>query len=423
MRIICDLHLHSRYSLATSPKLDILSLASSGTRVGIDLLAAPDFTHPAWRDEMRHELVETDPGSGIFSAHGKEFMLVSEVSCIWRHNRRSRRVHLLITAPDFGTVDRMCKTFAKLQNLEADGRPIFKISARELFAIIRDADPRSEVIPAHVFTPWYGVFGSKSGFDSLYECFGDAIDEILAVETGLSSDPFMHWSVPDSRIRSIVSFSDAHSIASLGREATVLEVDEISYYGIVRALRDRNVVETYEFHPEHGKYHLDGHRNCNVRLHPEVSQRLNGVCPECGRAMTLGVLHRARSLSDGDIVEAIKGEDGLWRDPSDKFAPYRHLIPLIELLSHTFGVGKGSKRVNLAYTTLVNALDNEFNVLLRADPTDIASILQRPDVAEAIIKARHDDVEVEPGYDGIYGSAVPRASVTARAFEQKTLSL
>ena len=154
----------------------------------------------------------------------------------------------------------MCQTFSKLQNLESDGRPVFKISARELFSIARDADPRCEVIPAHVFTPWYGVFGSKSGFDSLYECFGDLTDEIPAIETGLSSDPSMHWSVPDSSVRSIVSFSDAHSVASLGREATVLEVDEMSYDGVVGALRNRNVVETYEFHPEHGKYHLDGHR-------------------------------------------------------------------------------------------------------------------------------------------------------------------
>ena len=231
MRIICDLHLHSRYSLATSPRLDIRTLAGAATRVGIDLLAAPDFTHPIWRDEMRSELVETNPGSGIFSAFGKKFMLISEVSCIWNQNRRSRRVHILVAAPNFEAVYRMSETFSKLQNLEADGRPIFKISARELFRIIRDADPRSEVIPAHVFTPWYGIFGSKSGFDSLYECFGDVTDEILAVETGLSSDPSMHWSVPDSRSRSIVSFSDAHSIASLGREATVLEVGDMSYDG------------------------------------------------------------------------------------------------------------------------------------------------------------------------------------------------
>lgn len=423
MHIICDLHLHSRYSLATSPKLDILSLANAGTRVGIDLLAAPDFTHPAWRDELRSELVETSPGSGIFSAHGKEFILVSEVSCIWRQNRRSRRVHLLVAAPNFEAVDSMCETFSKLQNLEADGRPIFKISAHELFTIVRDADPRSEVIPAHVFTPWYGVFGSKSGFDSLYECFGDSTDEILAVESGLSSDPSMHWSVPDSRVRSIVSFSDAHSVASLGREATVLRLDEISYDAIIRALRDRNVVATYEFHPEHGKYHLDGHRNCNVRLDPEESQMLKGICPKCHGAMTLGVLHRARSLSNGVFAETVKDDDGLWRDPSGEHAPYRHLIPLIELLSYTLGFGKGTKRVNQVYTALINALGNEFNVLIHADHSDIATTVQRADVADAIINARNDEVDVEPGYDGVYGYAVPRSAISARLLEQGTLKL
>ena len=423
MRIICDLHLHSRYSLATSPKLDIRTLAGAATRVGIDLLAAPDFTQPVWRDEMRAELVETNPGSGIFSAFGKQFMLMSEVSCIWRQNRRSRRVHLLVAAPDFDAVDGMCQTFSKLQNLESDGRPVFKISARELFSIVRDADPRSEVIPAHVFTPWYGVFGSKSGFDSLYECFGDLTDEIPAVETGLSSDPSMHWDVPDSRIRSIVSFSDAHSIPSLGREATVLEVDEMSYDSVVKAFRDRKVVETYEFHPEHGKYHLDGHRSCNVRLHPDVSTALNGICPECGRPMTLGVLYRARSISDRGLASAIKDADGLWRDPDGKNPPYRHLIPLIELLSYALGVGKTSKRVNRAYTALTDTLCSEFNVLLHADADDISAVLHREDVANAIINARQDNVDVEPGYDGVYGSATPCSSVATPSSEQGILSI
>ncbi|MYA59744.1 MAG: DNA helicase UvrD [Chloroflexi bacterium] len=423
MRIICDLHLHSRYSLATSPKLDLRSLASAGTRVGIDLLAAPDFTHPIWRAEMRSELIETAVGSGVFSAHGKDFMLVSEVSCIWRQNGRSRRVHLLIAAPNFDAVERMCQTFGKLQDLNADGRPIFKISACDLLGIVRDADPRCEVIPAHVFTPWYGVFGSKSGFDSLYECFGDGTEEILAVETGLSSDPSMHWAFSDSRTRSIVSFSDAHSIASLGREATVLELDELSYDGVIRALRNRCVLETYEFHPEHGKYHLDGHRKCGIRMHPDTSMELNGLCPKCRRGMTLGVLNRARSLSDAGFTQAVKDEDGLWRDPTGRHAPYRHLIPLAELLSYTLGVGKATKRVSQAYLALTNALGSEIDVLLHADATDIGSALHRSDVADAIINARSDDVEVEPGYDGVYGSAVPKMNATTRHVKQGSLTI
>ena len=411
MRLVCDLHLHSRYSLATSPALDIRSLALGAKRVGIDLLAAPDFTHPLWREEMRDELEETQPGSGVFSAYGRSFVLVSEVSCIWRQDGRSRRVHFLITAPDIEAVEKMSIKFATLQNLESDGRPIFKISALDLLAIVRDADPKCEVIPAHVFTPWYGIFGAKSGFDSMEECFGGAADQIIAVETGLSSDPAMHWTVPDSRTRAIVSFSDAHSIGSLGREATVLNVDELSYDGIVKALRDRTIVETYEFHPEHGKYHHDGHRKCGVRLHPTESAELNDICPNCHRTMTLGVLNRSRSLSDGGNDNVIRNGNGTLQDAVGRFAPYRHLIPLDEILAFTLGVGKSSNRVKRTENALIDEFGSEFNVLLHADASDITELMEGDDAARAIVDARRGDVHVEPGYDGVYGSAIPRSAI------------
>ena len=408
MRVICDLHLHSRYSLATSKSLDLRSLADGAKQVGIDLLAAPDFTHPVWREVMRSELVETQYGSGVFTTRGRNFVLMSEVSCIWRQDGQSRRVHILIAAPSFETVDKMCAKFAKLQNLESDGRPIFKISARELFEIVRDADPRCELIPAHVFTPWYGVFGAKSGFDSLDECFGDYVDEIPAVETGLSSDPSMHWSVPDSRARAIVSFSDAHSVASLGREATVLEIRELSYESVIYALRGRDVVETYEFHPEHGKYHLDGHRKCGVRMHPDDSVELGGVCPKCLRGMTLGVLNRTRAISDGPRVGAVKDATGLWEDPLDVHPPYRHLVPLNEILAYTLDVGKSTKRVKSVYSELTDAFGNEFSVLLSPPESEITTVTKRDDVARAIINARFGNVELDAGYDGVFGSAIPR---------------
>ncbi|MCY4476267.1 MAG: endonuclease Q family protein [Chloroflexi bacterium] len=408
MRVICDLHLHSRYSLATSKSLDLRSLADGAKQVGIDLLAAPDFTHPHWREEMRSELVETQYGSGVFTTRGRNFVLMSEVSCIWRQDGQSRRVHILIAAPSFEAVDKMSTKFAKLQNLESDGRPIFKISARELFEIVRDADPRCELIPAHVFTPWYGVFGAKSGFDSLGECFGDYADEIPAVETGLSSDPSMHWSVPDSRARAIVSFSDAHSVASLGREATVLEIRELSYESVISALRGRDVVETYEFHPEHGKYHLDGHRKCGVRMHPDASDELGGVCPNCLRGMTLGVLNRTRAISDGPRVGAVKDATGQWEDPLDVHPPYRHLVPLNEILAYTLDVGKSTKRVMSVYSELTDAFGNEFSVLLSPPESEITTVTKRDDVARAIINARFGNVELDAGYDGVFGSAIPR---------------
>ena len=407
MRIICDLHLHSRYSLATSRSLNLKSLATAARVVGIDLLAAPDFTHPRWREEMRTELIETTAGSGIFAAYERNFMLMSEVSCIWRQDGKSRRVHLLVAAPNFSAVDRMCETFATLQNLESDGRPIFKISARELLNIVRDADPQCEVIPAHVFTPWYGIFGAKSGCNSLEECFGDMATEIFAVETGLSSDPAMHWSVPDSRERAIVSFSDAHSVGSLGREATVLNVNELEYDAVMQALRERQIVETYEFHPEHGKYHYDGHRKCSIRMHPDESNAVDGICPVCKRTMTLGVFNRASALSNRECVPAIRLEDGSWQDSNGRFAPYRHLVPLRDILASLLQVGKQTKRVQRMYVTLTETLGSEFEILLNIDEADIARVCDDERIADAIINVRNGNVVLEPGYDGVYGSATP----------------
>ena len=214
-RIVADLHLHSRYSLATSRSLDLLALADGGRAKGIDLLAAPDFTHPAWLAEMRAELTELD--EGVFTAYGARFVLATEVSCIWRQDDKSRRVHLLISAPDFEAVEYINSRLAKVQNLASDGRPMLKMSARDVARTAWDADERCVVIPAHVWTPWYGMYGSKSGFDSAEECFGDAAVRIPAIETGLSSDPAMNWRVPDVDSRSIVSFSDAHSPRNLGQ--------------------------------------------------------------------------------------------------------------------------------------------------------------------------------------------------------------
>ena len=356
---------------------------------------------------MRTEMDETQPGSGIYIAHDRNFMLVSEVSCIWRQDGRSRRVHLLVAAPNFDAVDRMCQTFATLQNLESDGRPIFKISATELFEIVRDADPRCEIIPAHVYTPWYGIFGTKSGFNSLEQCFGEWTDELIAVESGLSADPSMLWSVPETNARSIVSFSDAHSVGSLGREATVLDAGEMSYDAVIAALRNRDVIETYEFHPEHGKYHYDGHRKCGVKLHPETSNDLGGKCPECQRPMTLGVLNRAVALSNGNGADAMRAANGVWRDPDRKLPPYRHMVPLKEILAHVLSVGKSTKRVERVYIALTDAFCSEFNVLLNAPEYDIAAVCEREDMARAIVNVRLGKVIVEPGYDGVYGTAIP----------------
>ena len=402
LRLIADLHLHSRYSLATSRSLDLLALADGGRVKGIDLLAAPDFTHPAWLAEMRSELAECD--EGVYTAYGAKFVLATEVSCIWRHDGKSRRVHLLIWVPNFAAVDHINRRLAKVQNLASDGRPMLKLSARDMAQIAWDADERCVVIPAHVWTPWYGMYGSKSGFDSAEECFGDAADRIPAIETGLSSDPAMNWNVPDVDSRSIVSFSDAHSPRNMGRELTVFRA-EPNFTSLAEAVRHEDIVETVEFHPGHGKYHLDGHRKCGVRFEPGGGSTPNSTCPVCGKPLTLGVLNRVNELA-ARPDSAVRVDDGLGRGPNGR-PPFRSLVPLRELLSFSHSVGPATKTVDRQYEALVDEFSGELNVLTSA-PFDDLDRISGPRLAHAVLAVREGRVDVDPGYDGVYGTVTPR---------------
>ena len=402
LRLVADLHLHSRYSLATSRSLDLRTLADAGRAKGIDLLAAPDFTHPAWLAEMRAEFAEYD--DGVYTAHGAKFVLATEVSCIWRHDGKSRRVHLLVWAPDFAAVDYINNRLAGIQNLSSDGRPMLKLSAREMAAIAWEADERCVVIPAHVWTPWYGMYGSKSGFDSVEECFGDAADRIHAVETGLSSDPAMNWMAPDLDGRSIVSFSDAHSPRNMGRELTVFRA-EPNFTSLADALRNQDIVETVEFHPGHGKYHLDGHRKCGVRFEPGGGEATVTECPACGKSLTLGVLHRVNELAARPDNAELDG-DGLVRGPVHR-PPFRSLVPLRELLSFSQSVGPATKTVDRHYEALVDEFAGELNVLSCAPLADLERV-SGPRLANAVLAVREGRVDVDPGYDGVYGTVTPR---------------
>ncbi|MEX0763124.1 MAG: endonuclease Q family protein [Dehalococcoidia bacterium] len=397
-RIVADLHLHSRFARATSRNLNLAALASSARGKGITLLAAPDFTHPAWLEEMRGELVED--GDGIYAAHGARFMLATEVACNWQQGGRGRRVHILVLAPGFAAVDRFNKALDRVANREEDGRPALGISGHDLALMAWEADPRCVIIPAHVWTPWFGLYGSKSGFDSLEECFGDVSDRIKAVETGLSSDPPMNWRVPDVDRMSIVSFSDAHSAPKMGRELTVLDA-EFSYSSVASALEGNGVLETIEFHPEHGKYHFDGHRKCDVRMTPAESAAVKYRCPVCGRKLTLGVLHRVEELAGRPPLQS-KSRGSLVSGPADR-PPFRSLVPLQELLSQALGVGTGAKRVTRAYHSLVEELGGELDVLISSEISDIERITDST-VAAAVSAVREGHVETEPGYDGVYGS-------------------
>ena len=399
---VADLHIHSRYAYACSKNLTLQGIAETARIKGIDLLATGDFTHPAWLAELEAGLEEADHGT--FHQGGVNFVLGTEVSCVYKQGGKTRRIHLLVYLSSFESAIRFN---AGLSNrgakLEGDGRPTVKMSGAELTAMTLDLDTSAIVIPAHIWTPWYGVLGSVSGFDSLEECFGDSAGHISAVETGLSSDPAMNWAIPELDGRAIVSFSDAHSLPNLGRELTVFR-GRPTYSGLREAILRNAITYTVEFYPEEGKYHFNGHRKCGVRQSPDQTlEQGNNSCPECGRAMTLGVLHRVRALSP-EVADggAYPDEDGLIRHPNGR-PPFVRLVPLAELLGETLGVGTRTKSVQSIYRRLCDELGSELEVLKRADEAQLIRVAGEA-VAEAVRKARGGQVSVQPGFDGQYGT-------------------
>lgn len=397
--ILTDLHVHSGYARAVSKEMTLENLDAWAAKKGITIVGAPDFTHPKWFPELQEKLIED--GSGLLTIrNGKgKFLLGSEISCIYTEKGKGRRVHVVVFAPSLKTVEKLNAQLNLRGNLASDGRPIIGISVHDLTDIVLNADERCVVIPAHIWTPWFGVYGSNSGFDALAECFGDLTDRIPAVETGLSSDPPMNWRVAELDTKSIVSFSDAHSPANLGREATGFHLAELTYDAIAEALRipfptkaqPNRITQTIEFHPEEGMYHFDGHRNCGVRWSPAETKKRKGVCPKCGRQVVVGVMNRVEVLADRP--EGYRAE----RRPG-----YTPLIPLREAIAEAHGVGKAAKSVRETYETLVAKGDGEMNVLLRLPIEDIAR-LSDARVGEAVARVREGKLEVTPGYDGTYG--------------------
>ncbi|MEX2599969.1 MAG: endonuclease Q family protein [Dehalococcoidia bacterium] len=407
MAYTADLHLHSRYARGTSPALSVGTLAHWARLKGIDVLSTGDFTHPAWLRELKASLTPRE--DGLLALHQESvldeneyplFVLGTEVSCVYAQGGRTRRVHLLCLAPGFDVVGRICDVLGRYGSLAADGRPTLGLSARDVAEAVLDCDPGCEIIPAHAWTPWFSVFGSKGGFDSLPECFGDMLPHIHAIETGLSSDPLMNWGVPQLENLTLVSFSDAHSAPRLGRELTVFEGTP-SYEGLRTALRDQAVSHTVEFFPEEGKYHYDGHRRCGVCQKPEVSRRTVGRCPECGRGLTLGVLHRIEALSAG-TASVHRGVDGLYRDPDGMRPPFRRLVPLEEIIAEVLGKGRAAKGVQAVYQQVLGVCGTELAALENADFGTLADSGGEL-LAEAVLRMRRGTVEIEPGYDGVYG--------------------
>ncbi len=402
MLYAADLHVHSPFAYACSKNSTLENLASWARIKGIQLLATGDFTHPVWRKELDRKL-EAD-GHGLYVYGAMRFILGTEVSCVYSQEGMVRRVHLLLLAPDFCTVGRITQALGRVKNnLESDGRPTLGMSARDFTALALDVNPDCMVIPAHVWTPWYGAFGSKTGFDDLKECFQDMSCYVNAVETGLSSDPAMNWRIPWLADKAIVSFSDAHSPPKLGRELTVFE-GELSYWGLAESLAGQRIAYTVEFYPEEGKYHYTGHRKCGVRQSPDETAESGHWCPKCGRPMTLGVMHRIRGMSDGAPQER-PGSDGFMRHRERRRPPFICLIPLVEIIAEVLGAGHSTKKVQAEYLRLTEEFGSEMEVLMSAEADELSRFAGEP-LARAVLRARTGKVKIDPGYDGEYGKVL-----------------
>ena len=391
MTYIADLHIHSRFSRATSGKINILALSEWAKIKGIDLIATGDILHPLWLSEIEKNVKEKD--EGIYEYNGVDFILQTEISTIYKDKGKIRKIHIVLLFPDFVSVKKYAKFLGQRYNLSYDGRPQVGLHVRELIKRALDIDSRIVIIFAHIWTPWFSLFGSRSGYDSIEECCGEDKYLIDALETGLSSDPAMNWMVSELDDFALVSNSDAHSLENLGREANVFK-EKLNIRTLKEVLRKKNreiFLYTIEFFPEEGKYHFDGHRNCNVSMSPEESIKNKNICPVCNKPLTLGVLHRVYDLADRAYGEKPK-----------LFIPYKRLIPLKEIISDVVKKGKSTKTVDKIYKKLIQHFENEFNILLNVNKEDIAQIAGS-EIAEGIYNAREGNVKVEPGYDGVYG--------------------
>jgi len=397
MTYVIDLHLHSPYARATSKQLTFENSARWAKLKGIDLLATGDFTHPAWFDEIKARLRDT--GDGLFEHGGVKFILGTEVNCITEQGGRNRRVHMLAFAPSFEVVERINGALAQYGKLYADGRPTLHMSPSDLVEMLLEIDHRCFVIAAHLWTPWFGLYGSKSGFDSLDEAFGDMAGHVTAIETGLSSDPSMNWRVPSLDDVAIMSFSDAHSLPNMGRELTVMN-GEMTYTDLAWSIGKQDIAFTTEFFPHEGKYHHSGHRKCGVSYTPAEVREQGDRCPVCGRKLTLGVLQRFEELS-GREVETWVGDDGLTYGSTGR-PPFKNLISVRQIVSEAFGVGPSTKRVERVVSSLTDRFGSELSVLLDASPSDIEAAAGDR-VSDGVTRVRSGDVHIEPGYDGQYG--------------------
>ncbi len=446
IEIIADFHIHSKYARACSPLLEIPQIVKACQEKGIQLVATGDFTHPKWMEHLEENLVEIGKTgtyqlsfrperspvpygtgrSGVEKSLGRlgemdssteftlslpnvlgmttpvRFIFGTEISCIYKHKDKVRRLHLLIFAPSLEVAKRFNEELENRgANLKADGRPIIGLSGKEVLQICLELDERMMVIPAHAWTPWFAVFGSKSGYNSLEECFEELTPHIFAIETGLSSDPPMNRRLSQLDKIVLVSNSDAHSLDNLGREANVFQFEtEITYGEIRRILKTgdrKKFLYTIEFYPEEGMYHFDGHRECKFSSTPAETKRNKEICPVCKKKLTVGVLYRVDDLADRLEKDILL----------EKFIPHRHIVPLREIIAASFETGKKSKKVEIEYRRLVPAVGSEFNILLHSPLPEIERAVSDKNIALGIQNMRVGKVKIVPGFDGQYGVVDP----------------
>ena len=401
MRFIADFHVHSKYSRATSKDMDVENMAKWASLKGVSLLGTGDFTHPFYLAELKQKLRPL--GNGLFALKKEyyknasqsevHFMLTTEVSNMFQQGGGSRRIHTMIFVPSFEVVEKINNELSELGKLSSDGRPIFGFSAKELVEIITDISNECFLVPAHAWTPWFSVFGANSGFDSIEECFEEQSKHISCIETGLSSDPQMNWRLSSLDKICLISNSDAHSPNRIGREANVFDC-EMDYKEIIKAIKTKDKEKflfTIEFFPEEGKYHFDGHRNCDILFSPTESKKNKNICPVCGRKLTVGVMQRVEALADrpaGFVPE--------------NSIPCKHLVPLIEIIGEALNQGVETKAVENEYLKIVSTYGSEFRILLDLSLEELEKSTP-PKILEGIKRVREENISITPGFDGVYG--------------------
>ncbi len=409
MKFLADLHIHSRYSRATSKDMDLPAIAAWAKIKGIKVVGTGDFTHPDWLFRIKTLLKREDNGLLTLKEPSKEvfpfeldmeredvyFLLTTEVSLIYSKGNKVRKIHVVLLGESIEDVEKLNSALASKGNLQVDGRPTFGMDTRELIEIVLKYAPSTAIIPAHIWTPWFSLFGANSGFDSIEECCGELSENFIGLETGLSSDPPMNWMLSSLDRFTLVSNSDAHSPPNIGRESNLFDT-ELGFHNIINAIKTREgFISTVEFFPQEGKYHYDGHRNCGVRLSPKEAMKLKNICPKCGKKLTIGVAHRVEELADRKEGER-----------PENAVDFIHLIPLPEILAKAEGKTKNSKHILTEYFSSIKNFGNEFSILTEVPLKDIRKMLGER-VANGIKNMREGNVRVDPGYDGVYGVIDP----------------